>query len=43
LNISYGKSKREKLDIYGDNLDQSAPVFIFIHGGYWQEVDKEGN
>lgn len=41
MNISYGPSQREKLDIYGDNLPSDAPLFIFIHGGYWQELDKD--
>ncbi|KAG5684780.1 hypothetical protein PVAND_013993 [Polypedilum vanderplanki] len=41
LNIAYGRSKREKFDIYGDDLPKSAPLFVFIHGGYWQLCDKE--
>ncbi|KAL7030031.1 hypothetical protein ACKWTF_006489 [Chironomus riparius] len=41
LNISYGPTQREKLDIYGDNLPPDSPLFIFIHGGYWQELDKD--
>jgi arylformamidase len=41
LNIAYGPTKREKLDIYGDDLPKSAPLFIFVHGGYWQIVNKE--
>jgi arylformamidase len=43
LNIAYGPTKREKLDIYGDDLPKSAPLFIFIHGGYWKQIDKEGS
>ncbi|KAG5684781.1 hypothetical protein PVAND_013994 [Polypedilum vanderplanki] len=43
LNIAYGPTKREKLDIYGDDLPKSAPLFVFIHGGYWRQVDKEGS
>nr|CAI5847485.1 unnamed protein product [Callosobruchus analis] len=34
----YGKGKREVYHIYGTDLDNSAPIFIFIHGGYWQEA-----
>lgn len=41
LNISYGATEREKLDIFGDNLPKDAPLFVFIHGGYWQEIDKD--
>lgn len=41
LNISYGPTQRQKLDIYGDFLPQSAPLYVFIHGGYWQQLTKE--
>ncbi|VEN45343.1 unnamed protein product [Callosobruchus maculatus] len=34
----YGKGKREVYHIYGTDLNNSAPIFIFIHGGYWQEA-----
>ncbi|CAH1967344.1 unnamed protein product [Acanthoscelides obtectus] len=34
----YGKGKREVYHIYGTDLVDSAPIFIFIHGGYWQEA-----
>jgi arylformamidase len=40
LNIAYGKSFREKLDIYGDDLPADSPLFVFIHGGYWQMCSK---
>jgi acetyl esterase/lipase len=40
LNISYGSTQRQKLDIYGDDLPSSAPLFVFVHGGYWQMLDK---
>lgn len=43
LNISYGSTKRQKLDIYGDDLADNAPLFVFIHGGYWQMLDKENS
>ena len=38
---SYGAGSRQKFDIYGTNLPKDAPIFVYIHGGYWQEVDKE--
>lgn len=31
-------------DIYErPDLPQDAPLFIFIHGGYWQESNRDGN
>lgn len=40
LNIAYGPTFREKLDIYGDNLEADSPIFVWVHGGYWQMLDK---
>jgi arylformamidase len=37
LNVSYGPSGKQKLDIYGTNLPRNSPVYIFVHGGYWKE------
>ncbi|CAG0923144.1 unnamed protein product [Notodromas monacha] len=42
LDLSYGSEPRQKIDIYGeDGLASDAPVVLFIHGGYWQELNKE--
>ena len=41
LDLSYGDHPRERLDIYLPETD-NAPLFAFIHGGYWQWNDKEG-
>lgn len=40
LNIAYGESAREVLDIF-PAAQQPAPVHLFIHGGYWQALSKE--
>jgi arylformamidase len=43
LNVAYGPSESEKLDIFrGTTTDfsKAAPVLIFIHGGYWRSLDK---
>ena len=43
LNVAYGQSEGEKLDIFpGTTTDfsKAAPVLIFIHGGYWRSLDK---
>lgn len=41
LNVAYGSTEREKLDIYGIDLPSDAPIFIYIHGGYWQDLNKD--
>jgi arylformamidase len=41
IDLSYGPHEREKLDIFLPASD-GAPLFAFIHGGYWQWNDKEG-
>jgi arylformamidase len=40
LNVSYGESEREKLDIF-PAATTSAPIHIFLHGGYWQALSKD--
>jgi arylformamidase len=42
LNVSYGKSPREMMDIYAAEKPQ-GPVLIYIHGGYWRSGSKEDN
>ncbi|XP_006624453.1 kynurenine formamidase [Apis dorsata] len=41
LDIPYGTTKGTKYDIYGTDLPKDSPIFIFIHGGYWQEGSKD--
>ncbi|XP_011864066.1 PREDICTED: kynurenine formamidase [Vollenhovia emeryi] len=41
LNVPYGPTERAKYDIYGTDLPEDAPIFVFIHGGYWQEFSKD--
>ncbi|MFM0742108.1 alpha/beta hydrolase [Paraburkholderia xenovorans] len=38
--IAYGPGKRERLDWFSCGVE-NAPVFVFIHGGYWQNGTKE--
>lgn len=39
IDVSYGASSMEKLDIFpADKPD--APIYVFIHGGYWYSLDK---
>lgn len=38
--ISYGPTERQKLDIYSQKnsaVKKGAPIFVFLHGGYWEE------
>ncbi|XP_065567153.1 kynurenine formamidase-like isoform X2 [Artemia franciscana] len=40
LDVPYGKSDGERMDIYGLDLPKDAPVCVYIHGGYWQDLSK---
>jgi arylformamidase len=40
LDLAYGSGDRQKWDLY-PAADPSAPVLIFIHGGYWQRNSRE--
>ncbi len=42
LDVPYGKSPREKADIYAANKP-GGPVFVYLHGGYWRGGSKEDN
>jgi arylformamidase len=42
LNVSYGSSPRETLDIYAADT-AGGPVLVYIHGGYWRSGTKEDN
>ena len=40
--LQYGQASAERLDIFPTVVGhQPAPVFIFIHGGYWRSQAKE--
>ena len=39
LDVPYGDSPRERIDIFPAAQDD-APMFCFIHGGYWRSRDK---
>jgi len=40
LDLSYGNSPRERLDLF-IAAEPKTPTLAFIHGGYWQMNDKE--
>lgn len=39
LDIAYGSEPGETLDVFRTSAPD-APVFVFIHGGYWRALDK---
>lgn len=41
LDNPYGLTDHTKYDIYGSDLPNDAPVFIYINGGYWQLLNKD--
>ncbi|XP_076077574.1 kynurenine formamidase-like [Mytilus galloprovincialis] len=42
LDRIYGDTEKQKLDIFGaDTLPGDAPIFVYIHGGYWQALGRE--
>lgn len=40
LDIPYGPKPRNKIDLFQSD-HRNAPLFVFIHGGYWQRNSKE--
>ncbi len=40
LNLYYGPSARQVLDIFPLQNQRNIPVHVFTHGGYWQALDK---
>ena len=46
--LRYGPSPRQTMDLYmpepcPGNGGAKPPLFVFIHGGYWQAIDKRDN
>ena len=39
VRIAYGDGEREVMDLFDAGAD--APVAVFLHGGYWQALDKD--
>jgi len=39
LGISYGESPRQFIDLFLPAAGETAPLAIFIHGGYWRAMD----
>ena len=39
LDCSYGSGERDRIDIFRCG-EKDAPLYVYIHGGYWQRGDK---
>lgn len=39
VEIAYGRGPREVMDLF--EATPGAPVAVFLHGGYWQALDKD--
>lgn len=42
LDIAYGAHPRERLDLFTASAAAPGAAMLFIHGGYWQALDKAG-
>ncbi len=43
LDLAFGPAPSETLDLFparGDGANGGAPLYLFIHGGYWYSLDK---
>ena len=41
LDKPYGKSERQKFDLFHPKSGATGPLVVFIHGGYWQRGDRK--
>lgn len=41
LDIAYGDHERQKYDWFPASGRDDAPIVVFIHGGYWQALDRK--
>lgn len=41
LDCRYGAGERTTLDVFPARRPQTAPIHIFIHGGFWQDLSKD--
>ena len=38
--LSYGKSARQRMDVYRPKIDQGKPPIVFVYGGAWRSGTK---
>ncbi len=41
--IFYGDSARQSVDLYLPPEADNPPIHVFVHGGYWQAIDKKNH
>jgi len=39
LGLSYGDSPRQTIDLFLPDSGETAPLALFVHGGYWRSLD----
>jgi arylformamidase len=39
LGLSYGDTQRQFIDLFSPSPDVTAPLALFIHGGYWRSLE----
>ena len=43
LDLAYGREAAARFDLYRPAEIARPPLFVYIHGGYWQAITKEQN
>ncbi len=43
LGLSYGDTPRQYIDLFLPEAGESAPLAVFIHGGYWRSFDPSSS
>ena len=38
--LAYGDTPRQAMDLFWPDGRRDAPVALFLHGGYWQALDR---
>ncbi|KAJ9584046.1 hypothetical protein L9F63_021623, partial [Diploptera punctata] len=42
VGVRYGPKDGQLLDVFGgQTLPEDAPVLVYVHGGYWQDLSRE--
>jgi len=40
LDVPYGPTDRQKLDVFWPGGSRDVPMAMFVHGGYWRSMDR---
>ncbi len=41
LGLAYGKSERQRIDLFWPDAVRNTRIALFIHGGYWRALERE--